>query len=138
MEKRLVLAIALSVLVIVAFQYFAKPPIKTEIPRSEKTTRETPATIIIKEPELKSYVPTKILSEEKEFNVETDRYSLSFSNVGGSIKKIRLKDYKNLRSDEPLDLVEINTQKNIYSLSATHPMRYHYLPHCMNSKGKIT
>ena len=110
MEKKLILAIALSIFVIVTFQYLVVKPAPK--PEAVKISNERAQPIVTaKEAEIKSYVPQKTLSEEKEFNVETDRHILTFSNVGGSIKRIRLKDHKSLNSNEPLDLVEIPNPK---------------------------
>ncbi len=47
-------------------------------------------------------------AEEKELELETDKYMLTFTNIGGAVKRIRLKDYKNSNSNEPLDLAEIS------------------------------
>lgn len=120
MEKRLILAIALSILVMISFQHFAvKPPPRPEAAQGGKAAKQTaPAIVTTKEAELKSHLPPEVLSGEKEFDVETSKYILTFSNVGGSIKRIRLKDYKDLNSDEPLPLVEIpNPKEYIFAIS---------------------
>lgn len=125
MEKRLITAIALSVFIIVAFQFLApKPhPLPTPIP-VEKTARQSVAHE--KEPAINAYSPSGIPVEEKELVAETDRYILTFSNVGGSIKSIRLKDFKNLNSIEPLDLIQLKNHKeyifNISSLASGVPL----------------
>lgn len=117
MEKRLILAIALSILVIVTFQHFtAKPPIQPEVARKPEEPTQPVAPISQTTPA--QHVSAKAPSEEKEFIVETDKYILTFSNIGGSIKNIRLKDYKKPHSDESLDLVDIKDPKEyIFAIS---------------------
>lgn len=105
MEKKLIMAIALSILIMVAFQFFvAKPGVQVSAPppAADKLTQpvsETPAAL--------SYVPPKPSVEEKEFVFETGKYILTFSNIGGAIKEIRLKDFNNLKTKELLELARI-------------------------------
>jgi len=103
MEKRLVLAIAMSILIMLAFQYFIiKPTPKANIP----TPTEQPVAPAVKE-EIGPVISPELLAQEKETQVETDRYIMIFSNIGGAIKEIRLKDYKSMNSNESLELVKI-------------------------------
>jgi len=119
MEKRLIIAIAFSVLIIVAFQYLGpKPaPISTvAIPSVD--TREVAITKEMKEPP----VIIEPAVDEKTLTVETDRLILTFSNIGGSIKEIRLKDYKDLKTGEPFVLAEIqNPASYIFAMSGVAP-----------------
>ena len=110
MEKRLLVAVALSIFIIITFQYFSPKPVKAPIPAvSPITAAESVSKTEI--PEIKTPDISNPSVEEKETAVETDKYSLTFSNVGGSIKKIQLKEYKNLNYNEPLELVNINNPK---------------------------
>ncbi len=102
MEKRLILAIVLSVLIVLGFQYLApRPPI---VPVSR-----APATAIgqaLKQAEIaQPAVPTV---EETELKAETDNYILTFSNIGGSIKKIALKKFKDSQAVNNLDLISLS------------------------------
>lgn len=107
MEKRLISALAISVLVILAFQYFTvKPPAPTAVPAAGEVAASKPAqgvAIVAPKPD----IPTV---DEKETIVETDRYILTFSNIGGSIKDIKLRDFKDQPSGEALELVRIKNQ----------------------------
>jgi len=99
MEKRLIAAIALSIFVIMAFQFL-----------SPKKVQETPANNVsiaedIGVVETVKEEPTQVVVDGKETSIETDRYILTFSNVGGAIKAIRIKEYKEAKTDEPLILV---------------------------------
>ena len=112
MEKRLISAIALSILIIVAFQYFAgKPPSPPNVPAPKEAVAQKGVEIVpVAEP--------KNLAEEKETEAITDKYILTFSNIGGSIKDIKLKDYKALNSKDPLELVGIsNPREYLFNIS---------------------
>ena len=114
MEKRLILAIALSVLIIVTFQ-FLFPPAK-----QAPLTGKPQEAVSVKESEAIQYLPPEPPADEKEFVVSTDRYILTFSNIGGAVKKIELKNYKKLKSNEPLLLVEEQNPSNyIFSIKDT-------------------
>jgi len=105
MEKRLITAIALSILLIVAFQYFAvkPPPPSSQLVGQKEVAGTTPPAAITPAVEVQN------LPEEKELEAVTDKYLVTFSNIGGAIKSVRLKDYKTLNSKEPLQLVNIIT-----------------------------
>jgi YidC/Oxa1 family membrane protein insertase len=107
MEKRLVLAIALSVLIIITFQYLVVKPASNIPPTGKKTTTPAQPLDAVKETELKRYAPPAASAEEKEFSVETDSFIIVFSNIGGSIKNIKLKNYNEPGSREPFKLAEI-------------------------------
>ena len=100
MEKKLITAIALSILIIVAFQYLvAKPaPPTTALAPKETVTAKGVEILPVAEPQN--------LPEEKELEVITGKYILTFSNIGGSIKDIKLTDYKTLNAKEPLELAQ--------------------------------
>ena len=107
MEKRLISALALSVLVILAFQYFTvKPPAPLSAPMESAQVAPQQA----KEASLDAPKESLPMVEEKETTVETDRYILTFSNIGGAIKDIRLKNFKDQLSGESLELVRIKNQ----------------------------
>ncbi len=117
MEKRVILAIALSILIVLLFQYIAPKP--SNPPPITKMGKETSRLPLTKETDTAAYKPSKFLAEEKHLEIQTDKYILTFSNVGGSIKKILLKDYKEHDSNEPLELVQIKNPEdyifNIYT-----------------------
>ncbi|MFA6320259.1 MAG: membrane protein insertase YidC [Candidatus Omnitrophota bacterium] len=113
MEKKLITAIALSILIIVTFQYFSPKPTP---PPAVQVQGEAGA--IKKEIEVIPVAEPKNLPEEKETEVVTGKYIFTFSNIGGSIKEIKLVDYKALDSKEPLKLVEIiNPKDYIFNIS---------------------
>jgi len=117
MEKRLIIAIALSIIIIMSFQYFTvknRPITPTDnvavatVPPSGKASVEE-----IVERDLKTP-----LIEEKDYLINTNSYDITISNIGGAIKGIQLKDYNDLKTQEPLVLVDItNPADYIFALS---------------------
>lgn len=97
MEKRALIAVALSFLILFAYQYFfIKPepqPQQTKKPLvSEQKTIEATSNVQPK-PSLETQTKN-IIAEEKEIAVETDLYSAVFSNKGATVKRFELKKYK--------------------------------------------
>lgn len=101
MEKRLVLALALSILVILGLQYFTvKPKPPQEVPQAAG-----PSAVVSGVSSIQAEKPmAEPAVSEEEYVVETERYSITFSNIGGAIKSISLKDFTGYRSAEPLIL----------------------------------
>jgi YidC/Oxa1 family membrane protein insertase len=109
MEKRTLLAIALSILILVVFSYLApRQPVQKQAPpqQAEKEVpvqealevQPAPAPVI-------PPVPVEIPVDEKEIMVETDYYSAVFTSRGGSIKKWDLKKYSDV-DNNPVSLVK--------------------------------
>ena len=113
MEKRLILAITLSILIIVSFQYlFVKPSVEASRRAAQAQTGE-PA----RAPETNfTITPQPPSPDEKETVVETDKYLLTFSNIGGAIKEIDLKDYKAADGNGPFVLAKTGSPRE-YILS---------------------
>ncbi|MDP3790468.1 MAG: membrane protein insertase YidC [Candidatus Omnitrophota bacterium] len=116
MEKKLILAIAFSVLIIVGFQYLFPSPKQAPMPG------KTQEAAVVKEKEVENiqYLTPTPPADEKEFLASTDRYIVTFSNIGGAIKKIELRNYKKLKSNDPMPLVEEKTPSNyLFSINDT-------------------
>ncbi|MCX5665569.1 MAG: membrane protein insertase YidC [Candidatus Omnitrophica bacterium] len=101
MEKRLITAVTLSIIVIVMFQFLFPAPKKVQV--ANPTER-----VIAKEIDVRSFVPSPSVPTEgeKESVVATDRSIFTFSDIGGAVKKIELKQHKKHGSLEPFVLVE--------------------------------
>jgi len=120
MEKRLIFAIALSILIIMLFQNpFVRPP-QVPKPAPAVEAQQTLPSSVGKE-EISAQPEKSLLAAEKITGAETNRYFLTFSNIGGSIKGIKLKDYKAPDSNEPLDLAEVQNPRE-YILSIESPL----------------
>jgi len=97
MEKRLIIAIALSVMVMLIFQKFIQPPSTSQgrfispqasMPSSESTIAIEPADIYKeKEDTVKKAI------KEVYYTHETEKFLLTFTNIGGALKGIKLKEY---------------------------------------------
>ncbi|MFH1395632.1 MAG: membrane protein insertase YidC [Candidatus Omnitrophota bacterium] len=108
MEKRLIIAVALSLLVLLMFQRFIFPkkaalPIATESQSIESNAfsvedKDSGTIDVAGEARKKTEenVPGKI------FQIETDKYRLHFSDIGGNLQKIELKDYMSEGKEEVL------------------------------------
>ena len=110
--KRLVIAVALSMLIMVSFQsymakrypahYAKKQPVNTtptngvnSAPSQESLIDPIPSSIQSK---------TEALVEEERVEFETRRFLVTFSNIGGSIADIKLKEFTDNTSGEPISL----------------------------------
>lgn len=116
MEKRLIFALTLSIVIIVAFQYFTAKPITP--PASQVSEQAVPAQEqIVKQVASQQFTP---IVPEKEVIVETEKFVITFSNIGGAIKSIALKDYNHKGSQDYLKLVDgKNPSDYIFNLSST-------------------
>lgn len=91
MEKRLIIAITLSVLVILLFQKFIAPPGQApqNIGQPHVSAKDKGIKGETDIPQQVSYQKEK----EAETTVETDNLILTFTNIGGSLKSIKSKEY---------------------------------------------
>ncbi len=138
MEKRTLLAIAISIAILLIYQYFflkpaappeAGPGIVKEAPKGEvKQASAAPAAVI----------PAPDVTEaEREVVVDNDLYTATFSSMGGSIKSILLKNYNDengkpivLKSDEVLPP---------YSIGANDGFQFAHAPfQILGSNIKLT
>jgi YidC/Oxa1 family membrane protein insertase len=110
MEKRLIIAIALSIFIILAFQTLApKPPVPPSAPIVASVA--TPTVNNTGEAAISAVTPAETVKQESELEVDTGKYIITFSNIGGAIKNIMLKDFRNADNGEPLKLVTIYNPK---------------------------
>src|SRR4030042_6001292 len=105
MEKRLILAFAISFLIMIIWSYLYVPRQGQNISSKEGTqekakdsipeTITTQATTVLAPPalETETVMVTMPQSEEKEILIDTPLYSAVFSNKGATIKGFRLKRY---------------------------------------------
>ena len=117
MDKKTVLAIILSLMVIFAWQAFfaKKPPPKQPEPVKQETAIESkPAAKEVTQQQVKPAVSRTVLSQkimapEKDIPVETPLYTAIFSTKGGTLKSYKLKYYLSSldTNAEPIDLVHI-------------------------------
>ena len=96
MEKRALVAVAISFAILLIYQYFfvkPVPPQKVQNPQAVEQKSESapvaPQALPIKVAPMKS-----ITSAEKDIRIETELYSVVFTTKGATIKQYELKKYK--------------------------------------------
>ena len=101
MERKLIIAIALSILVMLFYSHISP---KT-LPPSVEETPSLQESRLVKSPKLQP-IETKEVTF-KETPLETKNYSLTFTDETASIKEIGLKNYPQPSTNEPLKLTEV-------------------------------
>ncbi|MBI5195345.1 MAG: membrane protein insertase YidC [Nitrospirae bacterium] len=97
MEKRTLLAVALSILVLVAFSYFFQPK---NVPQPEQAQKAEPKSETAPAKETPSVapqipqVPVPVKTTGADITIETDLYKAVFTTNGAVIKSWELKKYK--------------------------------------------
>ncbi len=114
MDKRTLLAIVLSLIVVFAWQAFfaTKPPPKQPEPTQQETP--VPGTPAVKETAPAQLTPSqtrtilsqKVAGTEKDVTVVTPLYTAVFTTKGGSLKSFKLKEYRTTL-DSNSDLIEL-------------------------------
>ncbi|MGB3111967.1 MAG: membrane protein insertase YidC, partial [Candidatus Omnitrophota bacterium] len=105
MEKRLIFAVVLSILILLVFQRIHKPaPTVPAQPMGQispemQVTRQEPAQKPVQETAL---TQKKTPIEEKETIVQTEKQTILFTDIGGGIKQINLNEYKKDEEEFPL------------------------------------
>jgi len=124
MEKRLIIAIALSLLVIISFQSYSSKhqPVKPLIPANEMSRAKFPTENVSPEKTPAQTIEPARASNvtEQEYVVETDHATITFSDLGGAIKDIRLKKYSSHGTGAPYELARISNPSE-YILSIEDP-----------------
>ena len=110
MEKRTLLAVALSVLVIVVFQYWAAKNYAHKRPAGTVETAVAPQEGFGETINVSQDLPqnVELATKEEEYLAETDRFVFTFSNMGGSIKKVELKEFGDRETGRPYLLASID------------------------------
>ncbi|MDD5439434.1 MAG: membrane protein insertase YidC [Candidatus Omnitrophica bacterium] len=105
MEKRVILAFVLSVCVVLVFQNLLTPPKKNSAPLINQAKVPEQQVIQNKTAPKVTAIPSAaqttaqaiaLPANEIETKIETDRFILTFSNIGGTLKKVILKEYNAL------------------------------------------
>lgn len=104
MEKRLIVAIALSILVILLFQVVGpkRPP---------SPAVAAPPSIVDEGPIESIDIPIET-NKGKESTIQTGRFILTFSNIGASLIGVSLKEYKDPSGLSPMQLISVQDKKN--------------------------
>jgi len=145
-QKRLIIALILSVVVIAIYQrYFYKPAYYA--PSSAQTTQHNleslqDITARMMPQQNDEDASTSIVANETDYILENDNLIITCSNINGCIKKIQLKKYNEADTNQPLLLTENNKNwPGLMSLiqtdNATMFDARPNLYNCVISKNKI-
>ena len=117
MDKKVILAFALSVAVFVLYSFFLGPqePVKPPTPSPGPTSAKPPADFKVAAPAVTaaSDIPAKPSAPSsarptKDITVKTKRFEAVFSERGGSLKSFKLADYKERLGDKALkELIQV-------------------------------
>jgi len=147
--KKLILAIVLSIVVIIAYQYFFMKPAVNQPPQPAATSTQpsqpAPTTsessakpsldleTILNDQEKKSDQPQPTLlkpvvedqkdEQEKSVTVETERFTAVFTNQGAGMKALYLKKYKDDQKN-PLNLVSEKVETATIGTAAIYPFYF--------------
>ncbi|HOX54919.1 MAG: membrane protein insertase YidC [Candidatus Omnitrophica bacterium] len=102
MEKRVVIAVVLSVLILLGYQVVMT---KMYPNASQTVTQKVPAPVAIPSPSQEKPSISIAASQEELFTKETGKYILTFSNIGGKIKEVMIKDYAKTLLERDLGIV---------------------------------
>jgi len=121
MEKRTILAIVLSIIVVLVYQFFfMKPPVaqkpaaKQETAAVPASTQSAPASAKGETPRAKATLPSREVGAvtARDIQVETTLYTAVFTTQDGALKSFKLKGYrKDLTKDSELQEL-VNTASN--------------------------
>ncbi len=120
MEKRAILAVVLSLIVVFAYQFFfVKPKVETIThvtpgpAAQQQASKEAAPALQAPKPEAAAAPSTALVATahapEKAITVETPLYTARFSTKGGTLTSFKLKPFKTtLKDASPVELVDMN------------------------------
>ena len=95
MEKRALIAVAISFTILLVYQFFLAPKESPQIqPPAHLEEKEKAASAQTKEADVPLSIPKDASADAEEIRVETEFYTAVFSSLGGTIKHYELKAYK--------------------------------------------
>lgn len=125
MEKRVLIAVILSIAVMYGYSFLFPPPKQIQpekgiIPAVSQQMETSPVKVLsVQNAALPAVNPA---DTAKEVSVETDTFRAEFSAVGGALKKLTLKQYKDHVGVSGKEIVLINeTNQNFYTLASEYP-----------------
>lgn len=104
MDKRTVIAIGISILILVGYQAFISkmyPPAQQEVTNKKPAQESAPVTKTKAAPAMQQSETDEQLHEK-----ETDKFILVFSSIGGKIKEVIVKDYNKKILERDIAVIE--------------------------------
>lgn len=127
MEKRVLIAVVLSIAVMYGYSFLFPPPPKQPLPASKSipAASQQAEALPINSPSLPDRVsasPVNTAATVKDVKVENDVYRAEFSTVGGALKKLTLKQYKDQAGTAGKEIVLVNEgNQNLLTFSTEYP-----------------
>ncbi|KJU82555.1 inner membrane protein OxaA [Candidatus Magnetobacterium bavaricum] len=134
MERRALIAVALSVFVLIVFQFlYVKPRLKNMPPpqmQSDATPTPSPKATSPATSNATSPATSVVSEDEKRITVQSPLYTAVLSSKGGAIKALRLKNYKDngnneislFKAEAVVPAMTIGTMEQGASTSAINPI----------------
>jgi len=127
MEKRVLIAVVLSIAVMYGYSILFPPP-KQITPEKGQVSAVSPQaeTALVKTLSIpgQTSIPSAVKPVEtaKDVTVETDVFRAEFSTLGGALKKLTLKQYKDQVGSAGKEIILINeNNQNLFTLSSEYP-----------------
>ncbi len=131
MDRKTIIAVALAALILFGYQFYISkhypdaynftPAVSTNDVRenSPDQARSQKPALTMPENKYPLYKPSfeELADAGREITVETDKYIVTLSNIGGCINQIDLKEYPDPLTNNPLRLVDIKTpEEGIFNI----------------------
>ncbi len=114
MEKRALLAIVVSMLILLLYPALLKkfyPQLSQPTKPAVSSQKELAVSPKHEAQKINQPLKQTVLSEEKEIDFETENYKIALSNIGGDIKSIVLKKYFDSEHKKPITLTKVTDPK---------------------------
>jgi YidC/Oxa1 family membrane protein insertase len=127
MEKRVLIAVVLSIAVMYGYSILFPPPqpvppVKGQPASVSAQAESAPVKNLVPPADVLSPLVVKAVDTAKDITVETEVFRAEFSTLGGSLKKLTLKQYRDQIGAAGKEIVLINESKqNLLTLSSEYP-----------------
>jgi len=126
MEKRVLIAVVLSIAVMYGYSILFPPPKqqveKNLAPVVSQQAESSPVKSLTSAGTTFSSLPVDAVNSPKDVTVETDVFRAEFTTLGGALKKLTLKKYKDHVGVEGKEIVLINeANQTLFTLASEYP-----------------
>lgn len=118
MEKRALIAVVLSIAVFYVFSVYLGPKQAPPVPAASSTAGKTESPVVDKTVTMAAPAPVTAIVKAQDVIVETERFTAVFSGVGGALKSMTLKGYREKnRPDSPRVSLAANSDPALLTFS---------------------
>jgi YidC/Oxa1 family membrane protein insertase len=121
MEKRVLIAVLLSIAVMYGYSYLVTPPSRSKMTQTQRPAQQQLSTVkTLPVASVSNAVEAAVTSGIKDVVIENDLYTAVFSTGGAALKKLTLKKYMTTTAADakPIAMIDENNPEN-YSLKTT-------------------